>query len=528
MIGAALRYGKDGELWIRSNGPLADRWVETPNPLLEQARRYFGRALTPEAIEQVLCAADNGFMRDLTDLIHEASRIDPHWSMCDGKRLRAPAGIKPKVVPADGPFVDEKKAALFAEVVRQQLDWLGNPRQMILRFNWGHKHGRAAGEKIWKENPGGAAFKWRIDHIAWIHPRRLSFGPDRELRVRDDVWGGYGFEARGLALRDYPHKFIGFLPQLFDEYPEREGYGPRALYHSFFKRFGWREQLVLLEVFGRPWRVLEQLEGQTVSRETLDDAAEKVDEASANATLVAPPGTKLRTDQPGQGAGQVHRDVKQDANDEISKLVLGEVRTSDAKPGAIGSQGEQVALELQSEVKAQDCWNLSDLLTEGIAASLISLNFGATELDHCPRIELPYELPPDRTQEIDRTAKAFSMGLPLKEDEVYERIGFSMPTAGDRIVQQQAAPAMGLPGMPQPPSVTGGTVPAEGEAPEGEPEPAESEDPEQQQLRAEHPPDFLALARAAHVLELTRYLGTGPRVVRSVAPKPPAPPKTET
>ncbi len=517
---SAIRYGKDGEIWVRSDGPLTERWVQTPDPLLEQVRQYYGRALTPEAIEQTIIRADNGYMRDLTDLIAEASRVDPHWSMCDGKRLRAAASIKPKVVPAETDNEqDAKLAAEFADVVRRQLAWLGNLRQIILRLNWGHKNGRAAAEKVWKENSADSKFKWRIDAIHWIHPRRLSFGPERELRVRDDLWGGMGFEARGLDLRQYPHKFIGFLPQLFDEYPEREGYGVRGLYHSFFKRFGWREELVLLEVFGRPWRTLQQLEGATVNKETLDNAAEQIDEASANATMVAPPGTQLVTDQPGQGAGQVHTRVKQDANDEMSKLVLGEVRTSDAKPGALGSQGEAVALEVQTEVKAQDCWNLSDLLTEGISVSVIGVNYGLDAIHLAPRVELPYELPPDRTVEIDRTHKAFSIGLPLKEDEVYERLGFTKPEAGDAVVRQAPQPA-GPFGQEPPPNAEGGTMPS-GDEP---PAPPDGTDPT---LAA--PPDFLTFARAAHILELARYASAGERVVRGVIPKPPqAPPKTET
>lgn len=519
-----LRYGPDNELWIRQ-GSLGDKWVDTPNPLLEQTRRFYGTRVTPEAIETTIQMADQGFMRDLTDLEYEATRIDPHWSMCDGKRLRAVYTSKYRVVEASGPHIDVPLAQEYAEAVRQQLAWIPNWRQVLLRLNWGHKHGRSAAEKIWKENKGGA-LKWRIDRINWIHPRRLSFGPDRELRVRDDVWGGLGFERRGLALRDYPYKFIGFTPQLFDEYPEREGYGPRGLFFSFFKRFSKREQLVLLEVFGRPWRIIGAAEGQTPSKEQLDEAALGIDAAAANATGVEPSGMKIKTEQPVQGAGQVHNDVFFQSNDELSKLILGETRTTDAKPSALGSAGDAVAERVSDEVKIEDALDCSDLVTEQIAVDVIALNYGIEHLDHVPSVEVFYEKPPDRTVEIDRTAKVFSLGVALKEDEVYERVGFTKPGPGDRIIKQQGGQPTGLPGMGQStPTVEEGVM-TEDEL-ESDEEPPGTEvavpppDDDQAQLSAPAP-DFMTLARAAHVLELVRHIGTGPRTVRKrLAKKPP-------
>jgi phage gp29-like protein len=540
----------DGTLWYRANAGLQDRWTETPNPLLEQTRQYYGRALTPATIEAVLYAADHGHMRDATDLVYETLRMDPFFGSITGKRLRGAAAIRPKVMPAEGDGLDPELAAAYADVVRQQIAKVPNWRQVLLRLNWGHCHGRAAAEKVWAEirasERSAAATeaattatsgrklerpKWRIDRINWIHPRRLSLGPERELRVRDDAWSGLGFERRGLELREYPLKFMHFMPQLYDEYAEREGFGQRGCYFAFFKRFGYRERLVLVEVYGRPWRNIEvdpAYQGVGVDKEKLDAAAQSIDETAGNATQVVPPGMKLNTEQPGQNAGQGHRELTQDCNDELAILVLGEVRTSDAKPGAIGSQGEEVALALQGEVKAADAWNLSDLLTEQLSADIIGLNYGEEALPYTPRIELPYEMPPDRTVEIERTSKAFSIGLPLKEEEVYERIGFSKPQPGDRVVQSAPAPA-GMPGMGAPSS--GGATVSTMQSEDEETEPDAGVDPTRTPSDDEladavaEASDLLASARAAHVLTLVQQIGRpAPRTQRRRLPKPP---KTE-
>lgn len=439
----AVRFAEDGSAWHNISEP-GGTILPAPSALLEQTRRYYGRALTPATIESVIRMAEFGYMRDLTDLLQETLKVDGHFGSVVGKRHRAVARQRPNVVPCkiNGKVTTDTQK--FADVVREQVVRLPRWRNIVLGFEWGHFHGRAAGEKQWvRQNTGDVP--WRLADINWIHPRRLCFGPRRELRVRDDQYGGPGlglfngqpqgvtavngggFEARGLDLSSYPEKFITFLPQLFNDYPEREGYGPHCLYWSFFKRFAKREQMVLLEVFGKPWRIVFTDNPDQVQQEQLDDAADSVDEMGADATGVLPPGVKVQTDQPVQGAGQVHRDVFGDSNDEISKIALGETRTTDAKPSALGSAGDQVASDVSDEVKDADTGNIADLFSEQVAGDIIALNFGEDARALAPRIELLYQAPKDPVKETARVVTLIQVGVQLKADEVYEAIGFTQP-----------------------------------------------------------------------------------------------------
>jgi phage gp29-like protein len=500
--GYRLRFDAQGNQFI-SRQVLQESVYGGELPLTEQNRRYYGRSLTPEYIEQAIRSAELGYMRDLTDLQYETLAIDPHFTSVTGKRMRAMASIRANVIPASGEGIDPERAKLYADVVRQQIAWIPNWRQQVRRLNWAQCHGRAALEKVWRENPANSKVKWRLDSLNWIHPRRLSFGPERELRVRDDNFAGGAFERRGLELRQVPFKFISFTPQSFNDYPEREGFGPRGAYFSFFKRFSWRERLILLEVYGKPWRIVEA-EDANVQQETLDEAAISADAMGANATGVMPPGVSANIEHPDPAAGTIHKEVAAECNDEISKLVLGTTRTTDAKPGALGSAGDEVGQDEQSSVYAADGWDLSDLLTEQLAADIIVLNFGAEALDHCPRIELKYEVTPTRGQEIERTVKVFGMGIPLKRSEVYERVGFSEPQPEDQViqqVQQQPAGGFGLPGG------GAGGLPSGG----GGASPLGNDGlglPDQDTFSAaDHDP--LQLVRAARVLELLSTLRQG-------------------
>lgn len=451
--GQTLRFDANGQPMLSRSGLQASVFGGEI-PLTEMNRRYFGRDLTPQHIEQCIRNAELGYMRDLTDLQYEAMKIDPHFSMVVAKRLRALASIKPQVVPATGDGIDPKRAQQYADVVRQQLAWIPNLRSNITRLNWAHCHGRAALEKVWRENPAGSQVQWRLDSLNWIHPRRLSFGPERELRVVDAGFAG-GFCRVGFELRSVAFKFISFTPQQFNDYPEREGFGPRGLYFSFFKRFSWRERLILLEVFGKPWRIVYTDDPAQVQQETLDEAAISADAMGANATGVMPPGVKADVKSPDNAAGMIHKDVIAECNDEISKLVLATTRTADAKPSALGSAGDEIGQEEQSSIFAADGWSLSDVLSEQLAVDIIALNFGPEAIDHAPCIEIPYEVEPSRGIEIDRTVKVFGMGQPLKRSEFYERVGFTEPHPDDDVVQQAAQAAPGVPGVPGVPGGAG-------------------------------------------------------------------------
>jgi len=447
----AVRETGNGQRWVPTR-ELMQLMVGDQVPETEQYRRYFGRGITPETIEGCIVAATHGHMRDLTDLTYETLYMDPHFSSVTGKRIRALASITPEVIPATGPEVDPEKAEQAASLVRHNLAQIPRFTQAVIRLGWSSCHGRAALENQWQEHARphqNGGLRISIREQSWIHPRRLSLGPERELRVRDDLWQGYGFEEVGVALRDHPNKFVWSMPQLFNDYPEREGFGPRGCYFAHFKRFGWRERMILLEVFGKPWRIVFVQPDATISSDALADAADQIEEMGANASGRLPKGLDVKTDQPQRGAGEIHRDVVAECDDQISKLVLGQTRTTDAKPAAIGSAGDQVAQDSESLIIAADAWQLSEDLTEGIARPIVALNLGPDWLPYAPRIDLPYELPPDRATETANTKTILELGVPLKAQEVYERTGWTKPEDDDEVIQlQPQGPAGGAPGAP--------------------------------------------------------------------------------
>lgn len=441
---AATKVDVDGRIWI-STRDIEQLYFGSHVPELEQYRRYYGRNVNPGVIEEVLIAASYGHMRDLTDLGYETLKLDTHLASTVGKRVRAPGSIVPKVTPRTGDGIDPAEANRYADMVRRQLFAIPRLRQRIINLSWASFFARAALEIEWHENPWSARERWRIRDLHWIHPRRLSLGPERELRVRDDLFYGMGFEARGFDLREIPFKFVVSRRQLFNDYPEREGLLPPCLYFAYFKRFSWRERLTLTELFGKPWRWIELVDPAIVDPELLETAKEQADAMGANNSAVLPPGAKLIVQSAGQNAGQIHKEIHDDVNDEISKLVLGSTRTTDAKADGLGGGQALVHQDSETLVFTTDCDEIAEDLTLGLARAIVLLNGGPEAADlYTPRIDLTFELPPNPSEEIDRTSKALALGIALKLDEVYERIGFAKPEPGDETIKQEAPPLGGL------------------------------------------------------------------------------------
>lgn len=418
----------------------------TPAPTSE-SRTRFGRSLNLDRIELALRDAEQGRMRELTDLEYETLNVDPHLAAVLAKRIGALATLDYDVLPADGTGIDPEIAAEIAAHVRNQLACIAQFQQSIRQLAWGLYHGRAALEIMWRV-PKKNGEPHRVECLKWVHPRRLAFGPERELRL-DDSWAVRGFSTSGVALRDFRYKFVEFMPQLFGDYPEREGLAPRALYWSFFKRFANRERMILVELFGKPWRIIEVDAESDASAEDLEAADEAAQKLGGANTARMPRGTQLNVVSPSRAAGQIHQEVVEEADRQISKLVLGQTATTEGGgtvPGADGMlRGEQLMI-LQ-----QDAHLVSEAIESFLTDAIVAVNFGEEFLDHAPKFKLRSEIPADKRSELDRLKASLEAGLEVSRDEAYKLSGFSIPEAGDVIVKIEQPPAHPTAVQPPPP-----------------------------------------------------------------------------
>jgi len=468
------------------------RKLFTRPPKNDQYRNRFGRALTLDRIEQALTSAQDGAMRDLTDLSRETIDTDPHLASVLQKRIGAVASRPWEVIPASGLGIDQERADFYAQVVRDQLVQIARFHHSIAQLAWGLFDGRSVLENDWILIGNGirdarfGAVRWAIRGLGWIHPRRLCFGPARELRVNDSYVSG-PFAPVGFAIDEVPLKFIQYKPQLFGEYPEREGLAPRCLYWSFFKRFSARERMILLELFGKPWRIVIVDDESDASEDDLLAAEQVADGLGAHHTARMPRGTKLDIKSPAKSAGEIHSDVIAESDKQMSKLVLGQTGTTDGVAAGLNSNTIAVLKDEQLMLMVRDAKDISEAIEDGLTDAIIELNFGTEWLSHAPRFVLRSDIPADKKTELERMKQALDCGIAISMSEAYEVAGFRVPRDDEPVIRFDQPPTpLNAPNPPNPRPIIvwpldeapiGGELSPPPALPEGTPTPAPPPDP---------------------------------------------------
>lgn len=439
-------------------------------PFNEQWRPYFGRSLDLTRIEQAIIAANHGRMSYMTDLARETIMLDSHVSALLQKRLNRLGALKWQLTPAAGPGIDEGRAKARCEEVRENLAMIPGFADFLIDMAWGNFDGRAASEIEW--------FRWgrsyRARQLHWIHPRRLCFGPDRDVRVLDPMRQTGNFMDVGFPIEAVPCKFVVYKPRLFGDYQEREGLAPRTLYWSFFSRLGRREQLELMEIFGKPWRIMKPAinapGGMVVGNiDTYNTAFQALTMLGFQNTARMPPGVDVQIVQPEQGAGQVHNDVIKDCRDVLTKLFVGGIASTEASNTGLGSNTAKVHADELDLIIASDARRIQQCVEDQLTDAIIIANYGPGEAVYAPTFVINTEAQTDKTEEGVRAKNALDIGLRIAEEELRERLGYR-PVRDDEpyLVRFQRPATAGQVSPPPAPETVWpvGEAPTTGEVPD--------------------------------------------------------------
>lgn len=405
-------------------------------PQSENWRNYYGKISSMDVIENAIrAAADFGVMAPLCDLESESVMIDPHLSGVLAKRCGAIKTLEWDVVPPDRPD-DERTSKEVAVECKRMLAAIPDFQERLYDLEWAVFDGRALLENHWHHDAASRGAPWRVREMCWVHPRRLSYGPERELRVVD-TWRTYGnFAAQGFDLRDVsPGKFVWWTPRTWREYPEREGLGPRTLYWTYFKRFSWRMRMALTEVFGVPWRIVKSASKDpnvTAQSEDLENARDAAEKLGSMTTVALARGVDLDIEWPGENSGQLFKMTNEDVDLQMSKLVLGQTGTTD--PTA--NRAESVVGKGEQDIfKHGDAQGIEGRIQQQVVAVWCRLNYGRDAVTSvCPQFRLRGKAERDRTRDLERAERLVQVGVPVAVAEMRDIAGFRPPAEDEQYV----------------------------------------------------------------------------------------------
>jgi phage gp29-like protein len=308
---------------------------------------------------------------------------------------------------------------------------------------------------------------WVPIRLRDVDPRRVRYRPDyrtdengdEKLSVFTDLWNVTRNEYLPMENPEYFVKV-----KYYGDEEGRLNYGHGILESLFFffwaKGIIWKEGLQGLERWSQGiviGKVDSFREGSTTKQnETMrDELFTALRDMRSRNILITDKETDIDVKDGGMAGHQMVVTFLKYIDEKILSLVLG----SSLPYGGGDSGGSYARAEVEensSEALIQfDRTKLDEDLTHDLIGQVWRMNranFAALGLAdaNMPRFSSVQEKRQDPTVVASIISQMSAVGLPLRKDEVYDRIGFTMPKEDDEIFEPKQAepPGGGMPGMP--------------------------------------------------------------------------------
>lgn len=400
--------------------------------------------LTPIRLAQLLRAAEDGDATAYLELAEEMEEKDLHYLAQLGTRKRAVAQL-PITVEAASDAAHHKEHADF---IRK---WLDRDMLQAEVFDILDAIGKgySATEMIWRTNPG----IWTPQDLKWRMPQWFEFD-----RINGET---LKLRTSGEPAPLEAGKFIVHVSKAKSGLPIRGGLARAVAWGWMFKNFSIKDWVSFLETYGMPLRVGRYDNGE--SEDNIAILARAVADLGSDAAAVFPKTMEVQfiDGKGGSAPGDLWRSMAEYIDDQVSKVVLGQTNTADAKAGGLGSGQAEVHNEVRKDIRDFDAAMLAATIRRDVVVPMIMLNFGPQ--DEYPRIKVG-EVDSEDVETLLNAARVLvPMGVRVGARQMGEKTGLPVPEPGEDVLQASpqptpenlpagapAAPRDGLPPHPTP------------------------------------------------------------------------------
>lgn len=200
-----------------------------------------------------------------------------------------------------------------------------------------------------------------------------------------------------------------------------------AAQYAIWKRGGYADWAQYMELFGMPYRIGKYNPYDEHSRKKLDEALRNM---GAAGHIVIPDGSSLEFLFPTNNSGtvDVYDKLIERANQEMSKLFLGNTLTTDAGERGARSLGE-VHAKTEEDVVLSDMKRIEFLLNWELTERLLAMGYPVQNGDF--RFEETTVLPMNEQIEVDMKV---AQQVDIPEEYWYTRYGIPRPDSGAKVV----------------------------------------------------------------------------------------------
>lgn len=390
--------------------------VEIAAPALGTVRSiqsgHPAQGLDPRRLANLLLSAEQGDAIAYFELAEEMEEKDLHYLSVMGTRKRAVAQLPIEVEPAG----DDEQSRADAKLVE---DWLDRDMLETELFDILDAIGKgvSATEMVWEMTPAA----WLPRAIKWRDPRFFEFDriDGETLRLRGDS-GPEELPAAKFIVHAHPAK---------SGLPIRGGIARVAAWGYMFKNFAIKDWVIFLEAFGQPLRI--GTYGPNESEENKRILERALMALGADAAAAFPETMKVEfvDRKAGTAPNDLWRSHAEYFDDQISKAVLGQTNTTDAKAGGLGSGQANVHNEVREDIERADAKLLAATLNRDLVVPLVMLNRGVRA--KYPRLKIGRPDEEDVKLSIESAEKLARMGVQIDGEEMRERAGLPAAKRAD-------------------------------------------------------------------------------------------------
>ncbi len=404
------------------------------------------QGLDPVKLGRILRDAEQGDATAYLELAEEIEEKYPHYQSVLGTRKRAVSQLPITVKAAGTSPEEEADAQLVRDWVDGRLTLQGELRDILDAIGKGF----SVTEIVWRFT----AQAWLPEALKWRHPQFFEFDQvtGEQLLLKGGIDG-----TSGLAQPLSQFKYITHFAAAKSGSPIRGGLARTVAWYYLFVNFTIKDWITFLEVYGLPLRVGKYQNG--TSEADIRKLAEAVAQIGSDAGCVIPQSMMIEFVQSGGAASnpEMFQRFLTYADDQVSKAVLGQTSSADAKSGGLGSGQASLHGEVRDDIRDADAVEQSVTLSRDLAIPIVMLNRG-------PRPRYPLILV-GKTDEVDMGREltaidaAVRYGLEVGQDHVRKVTGVPAPQPGEKLISMPASIPAADPGAKPPEAVPGNVEP---------------------------------------------------------------------